>query len=114
MADIRAQILYTVERLDDMLRKLADVTGYEKEATAAAQVAGGAFANMGDQASDAASGLNDFANGLHNVADGVRDLKDAMGQPVPTSNNSNNKEINGTIYGGPNAGKVGHYDGENI
>ena len=91
MADIRAQILYTVERLDDMLRKLADVTGYEKEATNAAQVAGGAFANMGDAAASAVEPLNNVANALNNAADAIRNFKDAASQPTPTPETTEKK-----------------------
>ena len=87
MNDVRNQIEATVLKMNDMLRQLANIEDYEYRAGTAAQVAGGAFANMGDQASNAVSGLNDFANGLHNVADGVRDLKSAMDQPTSDDNN---------------------------
>ena len=88
---MRAQIIYTVERLDDMLRKLADVTGYEKEATSAAQVAGGAFAGMGSAANDAVGPLNDMANALNNAADAIRNFKDAASQPTPTPETTEKK-----------------------
>ena len=93
MANMRYAIIDTVRTMNDMLAKLADISGYQGIVSSQTQVMGGAFATAGDQAETAASQYEELAEALNDVADAMRNLQNAGNGNSNSSNNGSAKDL---------------------